>query len=209
MILSLFAQNPILGLAWVIALFTALSVHEFAHAYAAYRLGDYTARDAGRLTLNPLKHIDLTGLLLLILVGFGWGKPVPVNHHNLRNQRWGPAVVSAAGPLSNLVLIVIVGVILRIVVQYMGIEQDNGLFVFLSALLVLNSTLLVFNLLPIPPLDGSHIFFAVLPDRFERLKMQLERFGPLILIGVVIFGGTLLSWLFGAIVNLFSYLIFV
>lgn len=193
--------NPITAIAWVVAIVLAISFHEFAHAYAAYKLGDNTARDLGRLTINPLKHLDVIGTLLLLLVGFGWGKPVPFNPYNLKNQKWGPAIVSVAGPLANVILAVIFGIILKFVVMYTVLPIENGLVQLLNSLVIINVILAVFNLLPIPPLDGSKILYAFLPERMMGSVAALERYGPYVLIFLVIFAGTLFGALFNFIVQ--------
>ena len=191
-------SNPITALAWVVAIVLAISFHEFAHAYAAYRLGDNTARDLGRLTINPLKHLDIAGTILLLIAGFGWGKPVPFNPYNLKNQKWGPAIVSVAGPLANIILAAIFLVVLKIIVVYTLIPFENGLVQLLNSLIIVNIILAVFNLLPIPPLDGSKILYAFLPEKAMGSVVAIERYGPFILIFLVIFAGSL----FGAFFNL-------
>lgn len=201
MLWQLLFSNPLVGLAWVVAIIGAIAVHEFAHAFAAYKLGDDTAKDLGRLTLNPIKHMDVVGTMMLLFVGFGWGRPVPFNPYNLRNQRWGPAIVSVAGPLSNIILAFIFGVILKLVATFTTLPFENGLIQLLNALIIINITLAFFNLLPIPPLDGSKILYAFLPNRALQSAMALERYGPFILIFLLIFAGSLFSTFFSAIVQ--------
>ncbi|MDR1870069.1 MAG: site-2 protease family protein [Treponema sp.] len=139
-----------------------LTVHEFCHALCAWKLGDNTARDQGRLTLNPFKHIDIIGLLFIIFAGFGWAKPVQFAPENLRNLRRDKALIAAAGPLSNLVL----GILLIFIIKamfYFNLEFDGfieNLFYVLYVAASINFGLFIFNLLPIPPLDGSHIVFS-------------------------------------------------
>jgi Zn-dependent protease len=169
-----------------IMLLFAFPFHEFAHALAAYRLGDSTARLFGRLTLNPLAHLDPTGAAILaisMLVGFGigWAKPTPVNPHNLRYGRWGEAIVAAAGPLSNLILATAGAIPLRyIYATGMDVPFLTGvleLFVFINLLLM------IFNFIPIPPLDGSKVLFAFLDRRTEyQIRPILEQYGFFILI---------------------------
>jgi len=174
----------------VILLFSVI-IHEVAHGYAALALGDRTAEYQGRLTLNPLRHIDMMGtivfpLITLLLPGgliFGWAKPVPFNPHNLRSKRWGEAIVAAAGPLSNVAIALIFGLFIR---YYL---MPNGLILgpagILSQIVVLvNITLAVFNLVPMPPLDGSKIISAFLPRQFMVIRQKIERFG---FVGVLIF----------------------
>jgi Zn-dependent protease len=164
-------------------------VHEVSHGYAARALGDNTAEYAGRLTLNPVKHIDLWGSIIIpfILViskaGFviGWAKPVPVNPYNLRNQRYGEAMVAAAGPASNIALAVISGLLIRF-----GLIPLSALPA-VAAIVIINLVLAVFNLVPIPPLDGSKILFAFLPPRLFHIRESLERYGLILAIIFIIF----------------------
>lgn len=187
-----------------IAFFLALSAHEFSHALAAYYLGDKTAQYAGRLTLNPIAHIDLFGTILLplmlILSGtgivFGWAKPVPVNYFNLQNQRWGPALVSLAGPGANLIFGIICIVLFNLTRNYTDLAANNLLFSFLLSLIIINFILMVFNLIPIPPLDGSKILFAILPDSMDNFKMALEQYGIFLLFILIIFGAGFLDFIF-------------
>jgi Zn-dependent protease len=172
-----------------IMLLFAFPFHEFAHALAAYRLGDSTARLFGRLTLNPLAHLDPTGAVILaisMLVGFGigWAKPTPVNPHNLRYGRWGEAIVAAAGPLSNLILATAGAIPLRyIYATGMDVPFLTGileLFVFINLLLM------IFNFIPIPPLDGSKVLFAFLDRRTEyQVRPILEQYGFFILFALL------------------------
>ncbi len=195
-----------------IAFFLALSVHEFAHALAAYQLGDRTAQYAGRLTLNPLAHIDLIGTILLPLflilsnagIVFGWAKPVPVNFFNLKDQRWGPAIVSLAGPAANFIFGIICLIILNLVNHYTALEPGNLLVNFLFLLIIINFVLMIFNLIPIPPLDGSKILFAILPEKFDNMKFFLERYGILILFALLIFGSGFLTLIFMYLLNIIA-----
>ena len=180
MLIQILFENPVLFLIIVVAIIFALAVHEFFHAWMAYYLGDNTAKDQGRLTINPLVHLDPFGTILLFIVGIGWGKPVPFNPYNLRNQKWGPALVALAGPASNFGMAVIVGLILRF------IEIPNPYFVFfLSFFVWINLILGVFNLMPIPPLDGSYIFFTLFPS-LENVKASIQG-SFLFLIAVIFF----------------------
>lgn len=174
-------------LAWIAAIIIILTIHEFSHALAGTVLGDQTAKIMGRLTLNPLSHISWLGFFMLMLAGFGWGNPVPFNPYNLKYQRFGPAIVALAGPLANLIMAFISGFILRflIVNQIIGIE--NLLAQFLNLLIVLNIVLMVFNLLPIPPLDGSKVLFSIIADRkYDNMRLMLEQRGPFILLLIII-----------------------
>lgn len=167
-------------------------IHEYAHGWMAERLGDPTARYAGRLTIDPRAHIDLWGTILLPLLLFfitfqsgrpflfAYAKPVPFNPYNLRNQRWGPALVGIAGPLANLLLAASFAVVARFM-------PASPALPLLHAIVYANVLLMVFNLVPIPPLDGSKILYAVLPDSASNLKMFLERYGFFILLFFVFF----------------------
>jgi Zn-dependent protease len=178
----------------------AIAVHEFSHAFAAWSLGDSTAQRAGRLTLNPLRHLDPFGTLLLLLTlfsgvpGIGWGKPVPVDPRALRFGRAGMAVVSAAGPLSNLAIALLMGVLVRIVVQGdLTLPRWGVDFVLasISWLILLNVGLCVFNLLPVPPLDGFGVAVGVLPWSLAGPLARLARYGPAILL-LLVFSGSLI-----------------
>ena len=175
MIRYLSFDEPLNFVIWICAILIAISIHEFAHAWAAYYLGDHTAERQGRLTLNPLVHLDFMGTLFLILVGFGWGKPVPYNPHNLKNQKYGEAIVSAAGPLSNLLLAIVSSVILRLMLSYSSLDVNNLGLQFLALVAYINIILMVFNLIPLPPLDGSKILFTFLPRSMDNLRALLEQ----------------------------------
>lgn len=178
--------NPLFFVVWAVAIIVALTVHEFSHAFMANKLGDPTAERSGRLTLNPLAHIDPLGFLMLIVAGFGWGRPVPFNPHNLRAPRWGPTIVAFAGPFSNLVQFFVCGAVLRYLVGA-GFESGNLLVVFLGLLMVINGVLFVFNLIPIPPLDGSKLLFSILSaPKYDRARFLLETRGPFILLTFII-----------------------
>ena len=169
----------------------ALTFHEYAHAYMAYRYGDDTARQSGRLTLNPLRHLDPLGTIMIFIVHFGWAKPVPVNPNRLRNPKKDMLWISAAGPLANMVLALASGLLIRVLLT-IGVTPDRhtaiGLLFFMVIMsLQINLALAIFNILPIAPLDGSKILSALLPVRYEKLIYFLERYGPFILIGLIIF----------------------
>ncbi|MDD5627140.1 MAG: site-2 protease family protein [Patescibacteria group bacterium] len=186
MFLFSFLSEPIVFLAWLVAMAISVTLHEFAHALSAYLQGDATAKYSGRLSLNPLKHLDLWGTLMLLLVGFGWGKPVPYNPYNLRNQKWGPSIVALAGPGANLFLILFFGLILKILVVGGVLDVGNMLYILIEMIIILNAVWFTFNLIPIPPLDGSKLLFAILPRRFDHWKIFLAVRGPLILIFLII-----------------------
>jgi len=206
MIISLLFSSPLLFFAIFIALIISISFHEFAHVFTARLLGDSTGERAGRLTLNPLAHLDPMGTIAILLIGFGWGKPAPFNPYNLKNQKYGPALVALGGPLSNLLLIVIFGIVLKILYPIMG--PDNYLTIFLQVLVTFNGVLMIFNLIPIPPLDGSHILEAILGSRFEKVSQFLNVYGPrtlLVLVFVsIIFGIPIFGYIFYPILNFIS-----
>lgn len=166
-------------------------VHEVSHGYAALALGDSTAKYQGRLTLNPISHLDPVGSIIVPLIGYfaggfiiGWAKPVPFNPYNLKNQKWGEALVAVAGPLSNISLAIIFGLFIRLASSY---GFMNPAFLSLAGFVVMiNIVLAIFNLIPIPPLDGSKILLAFLPYRWHGFMQNLEKFG-LILVFVFIF----------------------
>lgn len=194
---TLIFNEPTLFLLWIAAVVIALSIHEFSHAVVAHALGDRTADRAGRLTLNPMAHIDPLGFIMLMFVGFGWGKPVPFNPHNLRFPRWGPALVAMAGPGSNLLSVLIVGAMLRIF-QTGGLAPQNLLVIFLSLVVMISAALFVFNLIPIPPLDGSKFLFSILSaPKYDQFRFLLESRGPIILLAFIIIDRFLPFSIFG------------
>jgi Zn-dependent protease len=171
-----------------IVLVVAISLHEFGHALAADIQGDHTARLAGRLTLNPLRHLDPVGTLAVVLVGFGWGKPVPFSPPALRNRRLGPAIVALAGPSMNLLLAIGAAIALGLLDVDPLLRSGRFLLLFLS----LNVLLALFNLLPFPPLDGSRILSVFLPPDRQNVLFFLDRWGVLILMALVFLG--VISW---------------
>ncbi len=180
---SIVAQFPVF-LAGVVALIVSIGWHEFSHVFVAYSLGDMTGRNAGRLTLNPLKHLDPVGTLLILVGAFiGWGRPAPFNPLNLRYQRYGSALVALGGPISNLFLFFLFGLLLRIVYPVLG--PGNLLTVFLQIFVIMNASLALFNLIPLPPLDGSWIALSLLPSSAGPLRDFLQRYGWLILMAVI------------------------
>jgi len=189
------------GIFYVVILIMSVVVHEFAHGYTAYLLGDDTARLKGRLTLNPIKHLDLFGSILLPLflilskAGFviGWAKPVPFNPDNLRNGRKGIFLVSIAGILANIFIAVIFGLLIRFA-PMLGLPLYNPdpmlihpFYQVTSIIVFMNLVLAVFNLIPIPPLDGSKILFSILPVRYRQIEDFLNQWGMYILIFFIIF----------------------
>jgi len=177
-------SEPLFFLAWIVAIVVTLTLHEFSHALAATYFGDPTAKNAGRLTLNPLVHIDSLGFIMLLFAGFGWAKPVPINPYNFKNTRLAISIVSLAGPLSNLAGFIVFGLLLKFLKPILGF--DNLLPNFLELLVLVNASLFIFNLLPIPPLDGSKVLFASLPDKFNDFKDKFSEYGPYILLILVL-----------------------
>lgn len=184
-------EQPIAFLFLALALVLAITVHEFAHALVADRLGDPTARLAGRVTLNPLAHLDVIGTLALLLFRFGWGKPVPVNDQNFKNPVLDELQVSLAGPFANLVLAVLAGLSVRL------IALPDLALIFASLVVQINLVLMVFNLLPIPPLDGSRILKLFLP---QEAYATFEQFGVFFILAIFFLGGNLIASLYTATV---------
>ena len=183
-------------------------VHEVSHGYAAYILGDQTAKYQGRLTLNPLRHIDMFGsiivpLLLYFSTGmvFGWAKPVPYNPFNLRDQKWGELKVALAGPSSNMLIAICGSLIIRIITATNTF--NSAALTILSLIVSINLALAVFNLIPVPPLDGSKILYAFLPYRLHLAMQRYERFGFIFVFMLAYFGSGLL---FSGIMQLFTLL---
>lgn len=177
---------------FVAILIASVVIHELSHGYAAYYLGDPTAKLAGRLTLNPLAHIDPVGSILvpglMIWLGglvFGWAKPVPYNPHQLGGGRWGPAIVAVVGPLSNFILALVFALVLRFGLAY-GFLTDPAVGL-VSMIVLLNVMLGVFNLIPFPPLDGSKILFAVLPYNYRWVEDWLYQYQFVLLIVLILF----------------------
>jgi Zn-dependent protease len=193
----------------IIILLFSIIIHEVSHGTIAYYLGDPTAKEEGRLSLNPLKHLDPIGsillpLFLMILGGrviFGWAKPVPINPYNLRDQKYGSAKIAIAGPLVNLALALIFGLILRF---FPIIKFAPGILLMFQYIVWINLLLAIFNLLPLPPLDGSHILFALLPPKYEKIKIFLNQFGLFILLFIIFF---LFDWIGFVVERLFTLIV--
>ncbi len=190
----------------IIILIMSVVIHEAAHGYAAYIQGDLTAKYQGRLTLNPIKHLDPFGSVLVPIFmyfttgfTFGWAKPVPYNPYNLRNQRWGEIFVAAAGPGSNILIAIVFGLIIRT-----GLSSLPTSALGLCAIIVgINLSLAIFNLIPIPPLDGSKILFGLLPHRYQRVRYTIEQYS---FVFVIIFAFLLADPLGKVVTFLFSLL---
>ena len=175
----------------------ALSFHEFAHAWMASKCGDNTAARMGRLTLNPMAHLDVMGSMMILFVGFGWAKPVPVDGRNLENPRVDMMKVEAAGPLSNLLLAMLAGMVFRLL-NGTGLLSES-IYLLILYFTQINIALAVFNLIPVAPLDGSQIFSAYLMRKNPQLAWKIQSYGPQVLFGLILFGyitGFSILWLF-------------
>lgn len=186
--LSQLFSNPILFFVWAAALLIAVTIHEFSHAFVADRLGDPTARLLNRVSLNPINHLDPIGTLMLLFFQFGWGKPVPFDPFNLRRPKRDSALISLAGPASNLILATLLSFILKL-------QFSPLLSLFLIPIIIININLAVFNLLPIPPLDGSKILYGILPMSWaEEYNDFMHSYGSILLILLIIpIGGSSLA----------------
>ena len=166
----------------------ALTFHEYAHGLVAYRLGDPTAKNAGRLTLNPLVHLDPIGTIMLFIVHFGWAKPVPVDPRYFRNPRRDMVWVALAGPVANMVIAIICGLLLQFVVNTGMVKPYGFIFLMIAIAVYINLILAFFNLIPIPPLDGSKIVGGLLPVQYLDKWYAFERVGGFVLLGLIVFG---------------------
>jgi len=183
-LLNLLLKNPLGFLLIAIPLLYAVIFHELAHGWVAYRFGDPTAKMHGRLSLNPLKHLDPMGTLMLFLFGFGWARPVPVNFNLLRDRRWGMILVSAAGVTTNMLLAFIALFIYRLLALPPSDIAAQLLYYFAR----INIILAAFNLIPLPPLDGSKILMGFAPESVRNFLFRIERYGLLIIIALLYFG---------------------
>ncbi len=183
----------------------ALTIHEYCHAWTANRLGDPTARLQGRLSLNPIAHLDLFGTICFVLAGFGWGKPVPVNPYNFKNPRKGDMLVSFAGPASNFISAFVLSIIFRLVYEFGILPSYLNMMLLFS--IKISLLLAFFNLIPLFPLDGSHILKGLLPYEYVASYENLSRYSPFILLGLVLLGRqggvSILSSILGPPVNFF------
>ena len=182
-----------------------LTIHELSHGFVAYKLGDNTAKDMGRLTLNPIKHIDIAGLVMMALFRFGWAKPVPVNMHNFKNPKRGMALTALAGPLSNFILAAVILLIFGVVYAFNAFNTSAGWQTVRELLIStawMSVALGIFNLIPIPPLDGSKVLFSLLGDEQYMKLMRVEKYGMIILMIVIVTDvldktlGVATSWVF-------------
>ena len=177
----------------ILIIFMILPIHEFAHAYAAKKFGDSTAENMGRLTLNPISHIDIFGAICLVLTGFGWAKPVPVNPNRFKNYKLGSVITALAGPLSN-VIVGYIGLVVLKIIMFTVASQITTTWIYvniiLSNFIIINLSLAVFNLLPIPPLDGSRILTTFLPLKYQWKIQEYQMYISIAFI-VIIFSGIL------------------
>ena len=179
----------------------SLTVHEYFHGWTANKLGDPTAKMRGRLTLNPIAHLDVLGTILMFVVGFGWAKPVPIDARNFKDPRKGTLLVAIAGPLSNLATAVVAGIILRPMIPKVLTGEiapgsiDSLIVIILALAMVYGIALAVFNMIPIPPLDGSRVMYAILPDKYLYPYSRFESYGVIFLFGLFIFGGGIFRYL--------------
>lgn len=179
----------------------SLTIHEYFHGWTANKLGDPTAKLMGRLTLNPIAHLDVLGTILMFVVGFGWAKPVPINAMNFKDPRKGTLLVAIAGPLSNIATAIIAGIILRPMIPKVISGEiapgsiDSIIVIILALALVYGIALAVFNMIPIPPLDGSRVLYAILPDKYLYPYSRFEPYGVIFLFGLFIFGGGIFRYL--------------
>ena len=181
MFLSLFQDNPSAAVAFLLGLVIGITVHEASHAASAYLLGDDTAYRDGRVTLNPVSHLDLLGSMMLLLAGFGWGRPTPVVPSKLRGGVFGPVAVALAGPVSNLLIVAFCAVL-----YLLPPVQVGYLFILVVMVAFTNALLFVFNLIPIPPLDGSKVIFPFLPRSLDGFVDFMNQYGPMILLGIIL-----------------------
>lgn len=213
-----FLAYPLRQIPYVaITLIFAFTLHEFAHAFVAYKFGDMTAKNQGRLTLNPMSHLDPFGTLLILIAGFSWARPVPVNRFHFKKPRLAGVLVSIAGPLSNLILACI-GFIVGYGLNRSGIQVTGNFYEFMEIFIQLNIVLFIFNLLPLPPLDGYRIVEDLVPGGVRAKMTQYEQYGILIFLVLVItpldqytiqpIFSIVLPWITGGLSNFFYSLFF-
>lgn len=187
MFLALITQAPMMALVWLAVILISITVHEFAHAWAGNRLGDSTAEQMGRLTLNPLAHIDPIGVIPLLLLGFGWAKPVPFNPYNLQDPKWDSVKIALAGPASNLIIATLAAILMRGLSSAGLISDLSLLSFFLILLVIINLFLLFFNIIPIHPLDGSKLLDALLvKPQHQKIRNAIAMYGPRVLLILIL-----------------------
>ncbi len=181
-------EIAILFLARLFVVFCTLPVHEYAHAFVADKLGDKTARLSGRLTLNPMAHIDILGAIMILFIGFGYAKPVPVNPRNFKNPKKGMALTALSGPFSNILMAVVFMLLSNVLSLFGSSLFVQAFYVFFSFAASINIGLAVFNLIPIPPLDGSRVLELLIPDKYYYKFAQYERYIVIVIFGLIVFG---------------------
>ncbi len=196
-LLNLLIKNPLAFILISIPLLYAIIFHELAHGWVAYRLGDPTAKMLGRLSLNPLKHLDPLGTIVLFIFGFGWAKPVPVDFRNFQDQRKGMILVSSAGIIMNMIL----AFAALFLLQLLSLPQKEMPAVILLVFAKINIILAAFNLIPLPPLDGSKILMGFAPPAVQSFLLRLEKFGFIIIIGLLYMGAL------DPVINFFQWMI--
>jgi Zn-dependent protease len=212
----MFDLNPITMLIRLPGILIGLTFHEFAHAFLAVKMGDDTPIRENRYTLNPIRHLDLMGFILILTAGFGWAKPVHFNPNQLKNPRRDETIISLAGPLTNFVCAILITFLMKLlIVSKSGIFDilPYGEIIFKYAIGI-NLVLGIFNLIPIPPLDGSHVLFSFIPDRYYQFKYNLVQYGSFILMALIIVDsfsnvnvfpiGPLVDWFYQMLLNLFQ-----
>lgn len=196
-LINLLLRDPVSFLILTVLLLYSVIFHELAHGWVAYKMGDQTAKWMGRLTLNPIKHLDPIGSLMLLIFGFGWAKPVPVNLENIPDRRKGLIFVSSAGIVTNIICAFIALLLYKIIEPPQTSMMEQILYIFAR----INIMLAAFNLIPIPPLDGSKILMGFTPEPVRRFLLQIEPFGFFIIIGLLYIGAL------NPVINLLQYLI--
>jgi len=184
--MGIISLDPAVQVILIPVIIFALSFHEFSHGWMANRYGDPTAKLAGRLTLNPMAHLDIFGSLALYLMGFGWAKPVPVNPQYIANPKRDMMWIALAGPVSNLIVALISGILLSVLLRLGLIGSQSPLIMVLIMSLQINLVLAIFNFIPIPPLDGSRILEGLIPNKYHNELAKFEYYGPRILMGLII-----------------------
>ena len=184
--MGIISLDPAVQVILIPVIIFALSFHEFSHGWMAHRYGDPTAKNAGRLTLNPMAHLDVFGSMALYFMGFGWAKPVPVDPRYLANPKKDMMRIALAGPVSNLIVALISGILLSILLRFGLIGNQSTLVVVLIMSLQINLVLAIFNFIPIPPLDGSRILEGLIPYKYHNELAKFEYYGPRVLMGLIL-----------------------
>jgi len=184
--MGIYALDPAVQVILIPVIIFALSFHEYSHGWMAHRYGDPTAKLAGRLTLNPMAHLDVFGSIALYLMGFGWAKPVPVNPQYLANPKRDMMWIALAGPVSNLIIALISGILLSVLLRLGVINSQSPLIMVLIMSLQINLVLAIFNFIPIPPLDGSRILEGLVPNKYHNELAKFEYYGPRVLMGLIL-----------------------